>query len=166
MRLTMSIDGISHTVNSNPDRPLSQILLETDDLFPSNNACLGADCGNCIALLNGICVLSCLIPACILSGANIMTFEGFMKTRGYTDIEKAYATAASKPCKQCYAAKTLLIESILRKMEKSKSKVLFSRTFIRKEMSINKCSCLDSYQLEKIVKIAFQIRNKRSAGNV
>ena len=166
MKLTMIIDGNQLSVNSGSDVPLSRILLDNVETFPANNACMEASCGNCVVMLNGTCVLSCLIPACKLNGASILTFEGFKKTRAYYDIEKAYNDNGIKPCKQCYASKTLLIESILQKLEKTKKKIEFAGEFISCEISINKCRCIDSFQIEKIVKRAYMYRSRRSGRQI
>lgn len=118
MRLNCNIDGTSLSLVVNSDKPLNQMLKDIADSFPDNNQCLGASCGNCIVLVNGNATLSCLVPAFSLNGATILTFDGFKKTRFYHDIEKAYNDVGNQPCSQCYASKTLLIESLLIRMDK------------------------------------------------
>jgi len=118
MRLNCNVDGTSLSLVVNSDKPLNQILKDMVDSFPDNNQCLGASCGNCIVLVNGNATLSCLVPAFSLNGATILTFDGFKKTRFYHDIERAYNDVGNQPCTQCYASKTLLIESLLIRMDK------------------------------------------------
>lgn len=118
MRLNCNVNGNQLSLVVNSDKPLNQILKEVVDSFPDNNQCLGASCGNCIVLLNGTATLSCLVPAFSLNGASILTFDGFRRTRFYHDIERAYNDVGNQPCPQCYASKTLLIESILIRMDK------------------------------------------------
>lgn len=118
MRLNCNVNGSPLSIVVNSDKPLNQILKEVVDSFPDNNQCLGASCGNCIVLMNGVAALSCLLPAFSLNGASILTFDGFRKTRFYHDIERAYNDVGSQPCPQCYASKTLLIESVLIRMDK------------------------------------------------
>jgi aerobic-type carbon monoxide dehydrogenase small subunit (CoxS/CutS family) len=102
----------------NSDKPLSHILREQIITFAENSQCQGASCGNCIVLINGNAALSCLVPAFKLNGASILTFEGFQKTRFCHDIERAYADIGNQPCPQCYPSKTIIIESILNKIDK------------------------------------------------
>jgi len=118
MRLNCNVNGNQLSLVVNSDKPLSQILKDLIVSFPDNNQCLGASCGNCVVLLNGEATLSCLVPAFSLNGASILTFEGFRKTRFYHDIERAYNDVGNQPCPQCYASKTLLIESVLTRMNK------------------------------------------------
>ena len=118
MRLNCNVNGNQLSLVVNSDKPLSHILKDVVDSFPDNNQCLGASCGNCVVLLNGVATLSCLVPAFSLNGSSILTFDGFRKTRFYHDIERAYNDVGNQPCPQCYASKTLLIESLLIRMDK------------------------------------------------
>ncbi len=118
MKIDCNINGSHYSFVENSDKPLSQILNELIPTFAQNSQCLGASCGNCIVLMNGSAVLSCLVPAFKLNGASILTFEGFQKTRFCHDIERAYADVGNQPCPQCYPSKTVIIESILSKMDK------------------------------------------------
>ena len=118
MKLNCNINGSSVSLVVNSDKPLSSILKDLIPTFSDNSQCLGAECGNCIVLINGNAVLSCLVPAFRLNGCNVTTFEGFRKTRFFHDIERAYTDIGNQPCPQCYASKTLLIEALLIKMDK------------------------------------------------
>lgn len=118
MKLNCTVNGNQLSIVVNSDKPLSQILRDTVDSFPNNSQCFGGYCGNCVVMVNGNATLSCLVPAFSLNGASILTFEGYKKTRFYKDIERAYNDIGNQPCTQCYASKTMLIESILIKMDK------------------------------------------------
>ncbi|MBQ2528074.1 MAG: ferredoxin [Spirochaetales bacterium] len=118
MRLNCNINGSQYSLVVNSDKPLSHILREQIITFAENSQCQGASCGNCIVLINGNAALSCLVPAFKLNGASILTFEGFQKTRFCHDIERAYADIGNQPCPQCYPSKTIIIESILNKIDK------------------------------------------------
>ena len=118
MRLNCNINGSQYSLVVNSDKPLSEILKEQIITFADNSQCLGASCGNCIVLINGNAALSCLLPAFKINGSSILTFEGFQKTRFCHDIERAYAEIGNQPCPQCYPSKTIIIESILNKVDK------------------------------------------------
>ena len=118
MRLNCNINGSQYSLVVNSDKPLSEILKEQIITFAENSQCQGASCGNCIVLINGNAALSCLLPAFKINGSGILTFEGFQKTRFCHDIERAYAEIGNQPCPQCYPSKTIIIESILNKVDK------------------------------------------------
>lgn len=178
MRLNCNINGQQYSIVVNSDKPLSQILREQIVSFSENSQCLGASCGNCIVLLNGTAVLSCLVPAFKANGASILTFEGFQKTRFCHDIERAYTDVGNQPCPQCYAAKTILIESIINRMDKGKQDNINSvnanqnaaksrsgntidQEAIKKEMGLSSCRCIEISDLEKIITLAYRYRSKR-----
>ena len=118
MRLNCNINGSQYSLVVNSDKPLNEILKEQIITFADNSQCQGASCGNCIVLINGNAALSCLLPAFKINGSGILTFEGFQKTRFCHDIERAYAEIGNQPCPQCYPSKTIIIESILNKVDK------------------------------------------------
>ena len=188
MRLNCNINGSQYSLVVNSDKPLSHILNEQIATFAENSACAGASCGNCIVLINGNAALSCLVPAFRLNEASILTFEGFQKTRFCHDIERAYETTGNQPCPQCYPSKTIIIESILNKMDKeNRNKIsgfagntanpeaneqaarsrsgsgAISSEMIAREMSMSGCQCIEISDLEKIVNLAYKFRSRRSA---
>lgn len=189
MKLNCNINGTSVSLIVNSDKPLSFILRDLIATFPDNSQCLGGSCGNCIVLLNGTAVLSCLIPAFSLNGCSIMTFDGFRKTRSFHDIEKAYTDIGNQPCPQCFASKTLLIESLLLRMDKenqansrnkftmqvSSSRVneqaaksragggAFDSQVVAQEFSMCKCHCIELSELERIINLAYKYRSRRRA---
>ena len=188
MRLTCNINGSQYSLVVNSDKPLSQILKEHIITFAENSQCMGASCGNCIVLINGNAALSCLVPAFKLNGASILTFEGFQKTRFCHDIERAYADIGNQPCPQCYPSKTIIIESILNKVDKENQNRIsgfrgdqtssaaneqaarsrsgagaISSEMIAREMAMSSCQCIEVSDLEKIINLAYKYRSRRRA---
>ncbi len=192
MRLNCNINGSQYSLVVNSDKPLSEILKEQIITFADNSQCMGASCGNCIVLINGSAALSCLLPAFKLNGASILTFEGFQKTRFCHDIERAYADIGNQPCPQCYASKTIIIESILNKVDKENQNRIssfgqgdisnqaaasaneqaarrrsgmgsISTEMIAREMAMSSCQCIEISDLEKIINLAYRYRSRRRA---
>jgi carbon-monoxide dehydrogenase small subunit len=176
MKIECTIDGKHLSLSVNSNKPLSLILMEEVGNQSLNSRCRGDNCGNCIVLLNGEAVLACMIPAFRLRGMEVKTFDSFQKTRACHDIERAYMATGSKPCPNCYAAKTLIIESILQGMEQPSEEQSFpmpSRGRIPsateelnpekviQELELNTCRCMDSAELLQIVNIAAGYRRRR-----
>ncbi len=178
MKIECTVDGKHLSLSVNSEKPLSLILMEEVGIHSLDSRCRGDNCGNCIVLLEGEAVLSCMVPAFKLRGATIRTFESFQKTRACHDIERAYQTSGAKPCPNCYAAKTLLIQSILQSLERQggdgrRSFVHSSKQstediapaldtqMIIQELGLNTCRCLDAAELLQIVNIADGYRRRR-----
>lgn len=180
MTLDFFVDGrgLSLTVNSN--KPLLQILTEDVGNRTLNSNCHGTNCGNCIVLVNDAATLSCMIPAFRLKGTRIQTFEGFSKTRQCRDIERAYEITGNVPCPNCYASRTLLIESILQGLTgehhagqeitmpgREKSRIVGDTTELdeedlAKELSLMTCQCMDISEQIVIVKQALAFRRRKN----
>jgi aerobic-type carbon monoxide dehydrogenase small subunit (CoxS/CutS family) len=165
----------------NSDKPLIQILIDDIEVESMMSICKGAFCGNCIVMIDGQAALSCLIPAFKMNGATIQTFESFRKTRAFRDIDRAYNEVGCTPCRQCYASKTMIIESIIQTIEKQQS--LLSNPvernrlrrsseieeiqaeqdqFAIRELSLNSCTCTEDSELVKVVKACLEYRRRRN----
>ncbi len=165
MKIECTIDKIPRTLYVNGSKPLNLILEYDVGAKSMIGECSGKMCGNCIVLLDDKAVLSCLIPAFQIQNAQIVTFEGFQKTRFSQDVERAYADTGFYPCSHCYASKSLILESILQQIEKTKEGLpekLDEETVVR-EMNLNRCSCLDAHEIIDIYNAASGYRRKRRA---
>lgn len=172
MKLDLTIDDEIYSLNENANKPLSMILRKLFPSFVGNNSCMGASCGNCLVLVNGEVLLSCLVPAFRLEGASVVTFDGFRKTKDFKDIEKVYEELQIKPCQQCIASKTLLIYSILKRMEEQYSAKKtqtaedflrkFDISYISKDLALNSCQCVNAVDFTTIVHRVFMNRSRRN----
>ncbi|MFA6775630.1 MAG: 2Fe-2S iron-sulfur cluster-binding protein, partial [Sphaerochaetaceae bacterium] len=180
MNLDCTIDGKGLSLSVNSNKPLLLILTEDVGIKSLNSNCHGTHCGNCLVLVNDVVVLSCLMPAFRLKDATIQTFEGFSKTRQCRDIERAYQVSGNKPCPNCYASKTLLIESILQSLTgehhagreitmpgRIHNQIVgdtkqLDEDSITKELALNTCQCMDTGELLQIVEIALSYRRRKN----
>ncbi len=183
MKIECTIDGKALSLSVNSNKPLSLILIEDVGNRSIISHCKGKACGNCIVLLNDEAVLSCLIPAFRLRDATVKTFESYQKTRLYRDIQRAYKATGNTPCPNCYASKTLIIESILQEATNNRGNKTLGRANVSRhisnedesaldkqaivgELSLNTCQCMDMAEMLQIVEIALTYRRrKRVRGN-
>ncbi|MBO4388866.1 MAG: ferredoxin [Spirochaetales bacterium] len=177
MKISCNIDGTNYSLSVNSDKPLLQILIDDIGIDAMKSICRGAYCGNCIVLLDGQAVLSCLVPAFKIQGATIQTFDSFQKTRFFRDIDRAYIEVGCIPCPQCFASKTMIIESILQTLEKKNagtenghlrrvSEIESARReqerFVIQELTLNSCTCTESSELAKVVEVCLNYRRRRN----
>ena len=165
MKIECFIDGKRTLLMVNSNKPLNLILMEDVESSQFNARCRDGNCGNCVVLMNDEAVLSCLTPAFRLRDAHITTFEGYKKTRFWHDLERAYEDAKSQPCPLCFPSKTLIFESLLRTIGKpsegeDNDSSLEDETII-KELSLNRCTCLDARELVEIFNSAANYRRRR-----
>ncbi len=173
MILKCNIDGTQYTFNENANKPLKRILEENIPAFPSNSSCTGASCGNCLIIFNNSLRYSCLIPAFEANNATITTYEGFVKTRGFHDIERAYEHTGSQPCSICFKSKTLIIETLINRLEQKnlllgkaslRTKIQsLDKQLIESELNVIPCKCMEINEIEKLTNLAYVYRSNRSA---
>ena len=163
MKIECIVDRISQTLYVNSNKPLNLILNEDANPTKFISNCDGELCGNCIVMIDDKAVLSCLIPAFRIKGKNILTFEGYKKTRFWHDIERAYDDTHLHPCSHCFSSKTLILESLLKQIVRTDDihrHGIDEETIVR-EMRLNKCACLDAKEMVTIFQAAASYRRKR-----
>ncbi len=159
MRIELTVDGKYLALSLSSDKPLNLLLQDDLEIRSVTSHCNGELCGNCIVLLEGKAVLSCLVPAFEVRGRTIVTFDGFSRTRDYRDIERAFSSCAVNPCDNCYASRVLLIESIIRRYESTIND--FDEAEILQEAELIRCPCLDSRSFLTVARESLFNRRKR-----
>ena len=154
MRVECIVDGKTLSLSLNSNKPLSLILADDIGIDTFSSCCSGNGCGNCIALVDGNAVLSCMVPAFEINGKTIITFESFKKTRNYQDIAKAYDAVKARPCPICYKSRTLLFESIIARGVTKEDEIM-------RELGTIECTCMDALDEIRIIREAIEIRRRR-----
>lgn len=165
MKIETTIDGKRTTLNVNSNKPLNLILMEEVAIASFNSTCGKSSCGNCVVMVDDEAVLSCLTPAFKLINAQIVTFEGFRKSRFWHDIERAYEDTQIRPCPHCYQAKSLIFESLLRfptqLLTTEEAQGHLEDETVINELSLNSCYCLDPQDIVAIYRAALEYRRRR-----
>lgn len=78
--LTMTVNGVPHTLDVPDNRFLAEVLRYDLKLTGVKIGCNEAECGTCTVLVNGRSVNSCIFPAFKAQGAEVLTIEGLAAT--------------------------------------------------------------------------------------
>lgn len=81
----VTVNGDRRSVQSEPDRPLLEVLREDLGLTGTKYGCGEGQCRACSVLLDGTPVQSCLTPISSAAGATILTIEGLARRDGDSD---------------------------------------------------------------------------------
>ena len=155
MRIDCTVDGKTLNISINSNKPLSLILQENLDNQSTTAHCKGRMCGLCAVLVEGKAELSCMIPAFELKNKHITTFDQFQKSKEMKDIVKAYESLGVEPCKDCYASRSIIFESLISSEETTPDE-------IKRTMSVVKCNCMETVDEVNVVTKALDIRRKRN----
>jgi isoquinoline 1-oxidoreductase alpha subunit len=74
--ITLSVNGVRHELDVEPDMPLLWALRDTLAMTGTKFGCGQALCGACTVHLDGTAVRSCQTPVGDAAGAEIVTIEG------------------------------------------------------------------------------------------
>lgn len=114
--VSATINGRQTEFLCEPRQTLLEVLRDTLDLTGTKEGCSNGNCGACTVLLNGRSVVSCLVFAVEVEGAEIETIEGVASAEGLDPIQQAFLENAALQCGICtpgfiMSAKALLDEN-------------------------------------------------------
>ncbi|MCH5290806.1 MAG: 2Fe-2S iron-sulfur cluster binding domain-containing protein [Treponema sp.] len=104
MKIPLTLNGKRTVLDADPSEPLSTVL-RNEALFSVKCGCTKGFCGNCMVLLDGAPVSSCILPAGMVREATVTTLEYFKNDPLYTDIMNGFSKAGIQMCGYCNAGK-------------------------------------------------------------
>lgn len=158
MNISFSLNGKNVAIDVEPEKRLVDVLREDFHLIGTKAGCYAGRCGTCHVLIGGRLGCSCMLPAFTARGAEVVTVEGFARTREYGEIVDAFEQAEYYPCEYCSAGRILAVEALLAEHpDPSESEILTGLSGIT-------CHCADQSSLSKAVEIAAFSRKLRRRG--
>lgn len=144
---TITLNGKSVTVTSEPDTPLLWVLREEFGLKGAKYGCGIAQCGACTVHVGGQAVRSCAIPIGDLDGQAVTTIESF---DGGHRVQKAWIEAQVPQCGFCQPGQIMSAAALL-----SENKAP-SDADIDAAMAGNLCRCGTYPRIRAAIKAAAQ----------
>ena len=155
-RITLKVNGASHTVDVDPATPLLYVL--SDDLLltgPKFGCGLG-QCGCCTVLIKGQAVRSCITPVSTVNGAEVTTLEGLGTVEKPHPIQQAFVDEQAVQCGFCLSGVILTAKAYLDRNPKA------SETDVRNAMSGVLCRCgANTRMLKAIGRYARGLKEER-----
>lgn len=99
--VTLSINGVSHTLDVDPDTPLLYVLRDDVGLHGPKFGCGLAQCGACTVLLDGAAIRSCVLPVANAGGRRITTLEGLGSVARPHPVQRAFIEEQAAQCGYC-----------------------------------------------------------------
>jgi carbon-monoxide dehydrogenase small subunit len=158
MNIAFHLNGERVELDCHPLRPLLDVIRIVFRLKGTKQGCGEGACGSCRVFLDGLLVNACLVPAFRLEGKRVTTIEGFVKSKEYADIEKAFLARDVMACGFCAPSLVLAVEALLAKRANPTEKE------IADSLAGSICSAVGAGQIIQAVSLATETRRKRGDG--
>jgi aerobic-type carbon monoxide dehydrogenase small subunit (CoxS/CutS family) len=100
-KITLNVDGKSHTIDADPDMPLLYALRDDMKLNNPRFGCGLAQCGACTVHLNGQPIRSCVTPLSNIGEGKVVTMAGLGTPEKPHPIQAAYVEEQVPQCGYC-----------------------------------------------------------------
>jgi carbon-monoxide dehydrogenase small subunit len=130
---TLIVNGIERTIEGAPMERLLDALRERLHLIGTKEGCGEGECGACTVLLDGVPVLSCLVPLCQCEGRHVQTVEGIAgAARSFLD---RFVDSGGVQCGACTPGIIVTAWALLNRHERP------SRAEAQEALAGNLCRC-------------------------
>ena len=101
--ITLTVNGKSRTVTTDPDRPLLDVLREDFQLTGTKYGCGEGQCRACSVLMNGKSIASCTTAISEADKQSILTIEGLADGNKLHPVQQAFIDEGAFQCGFCTA---------------------------------------------------------------
>lgn len=114
--LTVTVNGVTYSINIEPNRTLVDVLRDVLGLTGTKKSCNEGECGACTVLMDGKPVASCLVLAVDAQNRSITTIEGLADGENLHPLQVSFVQNGGIQCGFCtpgmiMSAKALLDEN-------------------------------------------------------
>jgi nicotinate dehydrogenase subunit A len=113
MAISLTVNGMTRSVEAEPDMPLLYVLRNDFELNSAKFGCGRVQCGACAVLINGAVIRSCVMPIANLSRLEITTLEGLGTLDKLHPLQKAFIDEQAVQCGYCTSGMIIAAAALL-----------------------------------------------------
>ena len=152
--ITLQVNGMSRTVDAEPDTPLLYVLRDDLALRGPRFGCGLAQCGACTVIMDGNAIRSCVMPAAKAAGRKVTTLEGLGSVEKPHAVQRAFIEEQAVQCGYCINGMIMTSKALLDKRANPSDRE------IRQALAGNLCRCGTHPRIIRAVKRAATLMAK------
>lgn len=150
MAMTLNINGVSHSVDIEPETPLLWVLRDAIGLTGTKYGCGISRCGACTVHVDGQPVKSCQTAVSATVGKKVTTIEGLSKDNNHP-VQQAWREVGVPQCGYCQSGQIMSAAALLQKSPKPTDRQ------IDEAMAGNLCRCGTYQRIKAGIRRASQL---------
>jgi aerobic-type carbon monoxide dehydrogenase small subunit (CoxS/CutS family) len=107
------VNGKARSVETEPDRPLLEVLREDLGFIGVHYGCGEGQCRACTVLLDGKATVTCVTPVRLAEGKRIVTIEGLAAGGKLHPVQQAFLEEGAVQCGYCTPGMILTAAALL-----------------------------------------------------
>ena len=101
MNFAFAVNGKNYEVTASPMKRLLDVLRDDLAMTGTKEGCGEGECGACTVIMDGLLVLSCMVPVCQVQGKQITTIEGLATEGQLHPVQEAFHENGGAQCGIC-----------------------------------------------------------------
>ena len=156
MAVTLNVNGTANEIDADPATPLLYLLRDHLALNGAKFGCGLGQCGSCSVMVDGEAVFSCVTPALLVEGREIVTVEGLGTIEEPGPMQAAFIEMQAAQCGYCIPGMMMRAQALLQQNPTADDDE------IRTALEPNLCRCGTHTRILKAVRRAGELM--QSAG--